>query len=130
MQTAKRFGALGASFMAAPKIETDTSGASFAPHRGQKFRAAEGLMHALFYCVATGIFWGVATLVARYLDVGPWLMAILISTGQLLAVIPLFSSEGFAAAGAKTIGIGTAAGLINGLGLLAYYQLVAGANDG
>ena len=87
-------------------------------------------MSALFYCVATGIFWGVATLVARYLSVGLWMMAILISAGQFLAMVPLLPSQSFAAAGTKTVGIGIAAGLINGLGLLAYYQLVAGANDG
>ena len=87
-------------------------------------------MNALFYCVATGIFWGAATLLARYLAVGPWMMAILISAGQLLAVLPLLPSQSFAAAGARAVGIGTAAGIINGLGLLAYYQLVGGSNEG
>ena len=87
-------------------------------------------MPALFYCIATGIFWGVATLVARYLSVGPWMLAILISTGQLLALLPLVPSQSFAAAGTKAIGIGIAAGMINGLGLLAFYQLVAGASEG
>jgi drug/metabolite transporter (DMT)-like permease len=87
-------------------------------------------MGALFFCVATGIFWGVATLVARYMSVSVWMMAILISAGQFLAMLPIMPGQSFTAAGTKTIAIGIGAGLINGLGLLAYYQLVAGANQG
>src|SRR5262245_11424538 len=130
MQTAKRFCAFDDSLMAAPNIETDASGASSAENFCSMRCETEGLMSALFYCVAVGIFWGVATLVARYLSVGTSMMAILISAGQFLAMAPLIPSQSFAAAGATTLGIGIAAGLINGLGLLAYYQLVAGANDG
>ena len=87
-------------------------------------------MEALFYSIGVGLFWGASTLIARYSGAGPYMMAILISFGGLITMLPLLPSQDFAATGNKAIAIGIAAGIINGLGLLAFYKLVGGANEG
>jgi uncharacterized membrane protein len=87
-------------------------------------------MEALFYCMATGVLWGLATLIARLSGLGSWMMATMISMGSVIAMLPMLSRQSFAAAGSKALAIGLGAGLINGLGLLSYYQLVGGSNEG
>jgi drug/metabolite transporter (DMT)-like permease len=87
-------------------------------------------MEALSYSLAVGIFWGASTLIARYSGAGPYMMAILISIGGMITMLPLLPSQSFAATGSRSVAIGIGAGIINGLGLLAFYKLVGGANDG
>jgi hypothetical protein len=87
-------------------------------------------MEALAYSIAVGIFWGASTLIARYSAVSAYMMAILISVGGTLAILPLVPGQNFAAAGVRAVAIGLGAGIINGLGLLAFYKLVGGANEG
>jgi drug/metabolite transporter (DMT)-like permease len=87
-------------------------------------------MEPLTYSIAVGLFWGASTLIARYSAVGSYMMAILISVGGMIAMLPLLPSQNFAAAGTRALAIGLGAGIVNGLGLLAFYKLVGGANEG
>jgi drug/metabolite transporter (DMT)-like permease len=87
-------------------------------------------MEALLYSIGVGLFWGASTLIARYSGAGPYMMAILISIGGLITMLPLIPGQDFAATGGKAIAIGVVAGIVNGLGLLAFYKLVGGANEG
>jgi hypothetical protein len=66
------------------------------------------------YSIAVGIFWGASTLIARYSAVGTYMMAILISVGGTLAILPLVPSQNFAAAGARPLAIGLAPGSSTG----------------
>ncbi len=59
-------------------------------------------------------------------------MGIFVSIGTGLAVLPLIPSQtqNLMAAGSRNISIGLLAGVLNGLGAIAFYKLVHGSNEG
>jgi predicted RND superfamily exporter protein len=58
------------------------------------------------------------------------MMTILIVLGSLIPVLPLLRNQNFAATSGNALLLGLLAGIINGVGLLAWYRLVAGSNEG
>jgi len=81
-------------------------------------------------CLIAGIFFGMAPLVGRLSSVNAMMMAVLVAVGTLAATIPVAFSQNYATVGWLYLCWGLLGGLINGIGLLAYYKLVAGANSG
>ena len=58
------------------------------------------------------------------------MMTVLITSGSLLATLPIAFSQNYAAAGSRALMFGLVGGIANGIGLLAFYRLVAGSNEG
>ncbi len=85
---------------------------------------------AIFLCALVGVFFGTAPLLGRLSSVSAMMMAVLVAAGSLVATSPFAFSQDYAAAGPKGIILGLLAGILNGIGLIAFYQLVAGANKG
>ena len=84
--------------------------------------------YALIFAAAT--LWGAAPLVGRMSGIGGLPMALCVAFGSLLACMPIMMRGGNEALLSKGGAIATGAGILNGLGLLAFYVLVAGAADG
>jgi drug/metabolite transporter (DMT)-like permease len=75
--------------------------------------------------------WGAAPLIGRVSGIGGLPMAIGVSIGTLLATLPLLLRPGTATVlWSKGGAIATTSGVVNGIGLVAFYLLVAGAMDG
>ena len=81
-------------------------------------------------CVVTGILWAAAPLIGRFSAVSAMMMAALVAFGSFLAILPLAFSQNYLAASPKALILGLTAGIINGLGLLIFYRLIAGSNEG
>src|SRR3972149_12092065 len=75
----------------------------------------------LLYCIFAGLFFGTWPLLARFGNLGSGWLALLISVGT--GVVALFAVATPVPA-AKSILIGFIAGLMNGLGMLAYAKLI------
>jgi len=86
--------------------------------------------NAILLCLIVGIAWSSTPLLARLSSVNAMMMTILIASGTLVATLPVMFSQNYAAAGSKALAIGLIAGVVNGIGLIAFYRLVAGSNEG
>lgn len=86
--------------------------------------------NATLLCVVVGIFWAAAPLLGRISSVNAMMMTVLIASGTLVATFPVAFSQNYAAVGSKALMLGLLAGIVNGIGLLAFYRLVAGSNEG
>ena len=84
----------------------------------------------LILCLLVGIFWSIAALLGRYSSVSGMMMAVLISIGNLIAVLPVAFSQNYLAVSPRSLLIGLVAGIANGIGILAFYRLVSGSNEG
>ncbi len=81
-------------------------------------------------CIVAGLLWGMAPLVGRLSSVNAMMMTVLIAVGTLVATLPVAFSQNYAAVGWQYLGYGVLGGVLNGVGLLAFYWLVAGSNQG
>lgn len=86
--------------------------------------------NAIFLCAIVGLAWSSAPLLGRLSSVNAMMMTILIAFGTLVTTLPVAFSQNYAAAGSKSLSIGLIAGIVNGIGLIAFYRLVAGSNQG
>ena len=86
--------------------------------------------NAMILCVLVGLFWGIAPLVGRLSSANAMMMSVLVAVGTLLATLPVAFSQNYAAIGFKSLVLALIAGIANGIGLLIFYRLVAGSNEG
>jgi len=86
--------------------------------------------NVILLCVTAGFFFGVAPLVGRLSSVNAMLMALLIAAGTFAVTLPVAFTQNLAAADWKALTFGLVGGVINGIGIIAFYRLVAGANEG
>ena len=86
--------------------------------------------NATLLCIVTGLFWACAPILGRLSSVNAMMMAVLIASGSLIAILPVAFSQNYAEAGSRALMFGLAGGIANGIGLLVFYRLVAGANEG
>ncbi len=84
---------------------------------------------APFLCLMAGIFLAAAPIMGRIAGVNPTMLAILIATGTSLAFTPIGLFQNYLI-GWIPITLGVLAGVVNGVGLWAFYQLVGGAQKG
>jgi len=81
-------------------------------------------------CVVNATCWIVAPIVGRYSGLGAMPMAFFVGLGTFLAASPaMFLSAEFSFQ-ARPIALGLGAGILNGLGIVAFYALVAGSAKG
>ena len=85
---------------------------------------------ATLLCLVVGLFWASAPLLGRLSSVNAMMMTVLIASGTLVATLPVAFSQNYAAAGSRALMFGILGGIVNGIGLLAFYRLVAGSNEG
>jgi len=85
---------------------------------------------ATLLCLVSAVFWAAAPLIGRYSAVNPWMMATLVAGGSFLVVLPIIFLHNFALTDPRGIAIGLIAGVVNGIGLLAFYRLIAGSGQG
>ncbi|MBI2263212.1 hypothetical protein HYU72_01040 [Candidatus Berkelbacteria bacterium] len=88
------------------------------------------MKNAMLLCFVTGFFLGVAPLLGRLSSVNAMMMAVLIAGGTLTAMLPVAFSQNYAAAGLRSLMFALSGGIANGVGLLFFYRLVAGSNEG
>lgn len=86
--------------------------------------------HWILLCLTVGLFWTGAPFLARLSQLSPWTMAGFVAIGTLLPTLPLLFLESYAQLTLRQTLLGILGGFSNGLGLLAWYKLVAGANQG
>ena len=86
--------------------------------------------NAVLLCIVAGLCFAGAPLLGRLSAVNAMMMTVLIAVGTLIATLPVAFSQNYVAAGSKALTYALIAGVVNGIGLLAYYGLVAGANEG
>ena len=86
--------------------------------------------NAVLLCLVTGFFLTCAPILGRFSSVNAMMMTVLIASGTLIATLPVAFSQNYAEAGSRALMFGLAGGIANGIGLLAFYRLVAGANEG
>lgn len=85
---------------------------------------------ATLLCLVVGLSWAGAPLLGRLSSVNAMMMAVLIASGSLAVMLPVAFSQNYASAGSRALLFGIAADIINSIGLLAFYRLVAGSNEG
>ena len=81
-------------------------------------------------CLSVGLCWSGAPFLGKASQLGPWIMTGFIAIGTLVPVIPLLFSQNFGDLTSRQITLGLLGGVLNGIGLLAWYRLVAGSNEG
>jgi len=86
--------------------------------------------NSFLLCLIVGISWSGAPFLARITQLNPWIMASLISIGTLISVLPFMLKQDFSIVSTSGLSIGLVAGILNGIGILAWYRLVAGSNEG
>jgi uncharacterized membrane protein len=92
--------------------------------KGLKMKSATVL------CVLAGFFWAAAPLIGRLSSANAMMTAVLVACGTFVAALPFAFSQNYAAAGSRTLLFGLAGGIANGVGVLFFYRLVAGASQG
>lgn len=86
--------------------------------------------NAILLCLVAGVLFGAAPLLGRLSSANAMVMVVLIASGTFVATLPIAFSQNYAAAGSRTLIFGLLAGILNGIGLIAFYRLVAGSNEG
>lgn len=86
--------------------------------------------HWLILCLSVGICWASPPFLARLSQLSPWIMAGFVAAGTLIPVIPFLFQEDYSQLSRGQILLGILAGIFNGLGVLAWYKLVAGSSQG
>ena len=86
--------------------------------------------NAIVLCLTVMVTWGLAPQFGRLSGVNAMMMTVLISLGTLATTLPVAFSQNYAAAGSKALSLAFVGGILNGIGLLAFYALVAGSNKG
>jgi uncharacterized membrane protein len=81
-------------------------------------------------CLLAGVFWAAAPLVGRLSSVNAMTLAVIVTLGQLIVSFPVALGQNWAAASSRAIAFGLLAGLLNGLGVFAFYRLIAGWSEG
>ncbi len=85
---------------------------------------------AALLCVVNAICWALAPLIGRLSNASATVMAVLISVGSLIAVLPIVFTQNYAMVGSKGLLIGLVAGILNGIGVIIFYGLVSGSAQG
>jgi drug/metabolite transporter (DMT)-like permease len=81
-------------------------------------------------CLLAGIFWAAAPLVGRLSNINAMTLAVVVTLGQLFVSFPVALGQNWTAASWRAIAFGLLAGLLNGIGVFAFYRLVAGWSEG
>jgi len=83
------------------------------------------------YVGITALTWSVSPIIGRGSGVNGLPMALLVAFGTLLAALPILFLRGtFVGVTSKGAMLATGAGVVNGIGLITLYLLIAGAADG
>jgi len=85
---------------------------------------------AFVLCISIALCWSAAPFVGKISGLNPWVMAILTIVGGLIPMIFLALNQNFSTIGARGISLGLLAGVINALGIIAWYRLVVGSTEG
>ncbi len=78
-------------------------------------------------CLIAAATWAIAPLMGRAMSAPPMILATLIATGTMVALLPVAFTQDFSVVSWKDWIIGLAAGVFNGIGVLAFYSLIAGS---
>lgn len=81
-------------------------------------------------CATVAISWGIAPQLGRLSGMNAMMMTVWIAVGTLVATVPVAVSQNYASLTTKTLALVVAGGIFNGIGLLAFYRLVAGSGEG
>ena len=81
-------------------------------------------------CAFNAVCWATAPLIGRLSSANGMVMAVAINFGSLVAVLPIAFTQNYAAVGFKGLMVALVAGIINGAGVIAFYQLVYGSAQG
>lgn len=85
--------------------------------------------NAVLLCLVVGFFWAASPILSRFSGVNAGMMAVLVTIGTFAIAFPLVFRQDWTQAGSKALMFALLGGIANGIGLLAYYRLVAGANE-
>ena len=88
------------------------------------------MIQSFMICALVGLCWSAAPLFGRASQLNPWIMVSLVALGSLVTVLPMLFTQNFSVIGGKALSIGIISGIVNGIGLIAWYYLVAGSNKG
>lgn len=86
--------------------------------------------NAYAMCAVVAFFWTLAPILGRYSGLGAMMMTVLVAVGTLVATLPVAFSQNYAVIEGRYLTLALAGGVANGIGLLAFYRLVAGAGEG
>jgi len=81
-------------------------------------------------CGVVALCWALAPMLGRMSSVNAMMLAVLVAAGSLIAALPVAFSQNYAAVGSRAIILGLVTGIVNGIGLIAFYRLVAGSSEG
>jgi len=81
-------------------------------------------------CLLVAVCWSGAPFLGRISQLNPSMMVIAIVVGSLIPILPIALYQNFSLVSTRALSFGVAGGIINALGLIAWYRLVSGSNDG
>ncbi len=81
-------------------------------------------------CGLNAMCWAAAPLIGKLSNANAKVMAVMISVGSLVAVLPMAFTQNYSAVGNKGLLVALAAGIINGIGVIVFYQLIFGLEQG
>jgi drug/metabolite transporter (DMT)-like permease len=87
-------------------------------------------MNWMILCLTVGLCWAGAPIIGRISQLSPWMMAGFVAVGTFIPIIPLLFWENYHNLTTRQILLGLLAGVLNGIGLLAWYRLVTGSAQG
>lgn len=79
---------------------------------------------------AVGFSWAAAPLMLRASTLSPTMMGILVTVGGFIVALPFVFSQNYTHVGFSPLALGLAGGIVNGIGVFAFYRLVSGAQEG
>ena len=81
-------------------------------------------------CAFNALCWAAAPLIGRLSNTSAMVMAVMINVGSLVAVLPIAFTQKYSEVGPKGLVIALVAGIINGIGVIAFSHLVHGSAQG
>lgn len=81
-------------------------------------------------CLGIALSWSGAALIGRYLGLNPYVMTVFITGGTVAVVSPFLVTQDFTSITMKVGAIALFAGILNGIGLLCQYFIIAGSATG
>ena len=84
----------------------------------------------LIFCFTVAICWAGSSFLGRASELNPWMIACFIIIAGLIPIFPIACQQSFSLISTKAWVYGISAGVINTIGLIAWYYLVSGANNG
>ena len=84
------------------------------------------------FCIIVASCWAGAAFLGRASQLNAWIIAILLITGGIITIIPLvyFHFDNLLSITNKGLSLGLAGGVVNTLGVIAWYKLISGGNEG